>query len=667
MKSSVTDAVDFDCVCPDCTTCFRPGHETCPECSRQRPDDGWGTLASSIYAYLGQIIDRRYRLDRFLGGGGAGDVYRATDIRLDRPMALKVLEVSGADDEEMAHIKRRFENEVEALSRIRNPHVINIHEALTLEGGVPAMLTEYIEGRTLGEILDEAGEIEIKSAMVLAHQIANGLHEAHLRGVIHRDIKPDNVIVERLPASGWFARLLDFGLVHIVDSRRETQGFHGTPLYVAPEQCRGDGEITAAADIYPLGCLLFHLVAGRPPFDYGDARALIFAHVDEAPPRLSDVSGRDVPERLDDLVDSMLEKDPEHRPPDLSRVVHQLEQLIDQVKGARTSVGVETKDGLRPSTSSLRWESSFGLNRQDSLGKSVAEEVPDTRRLAQLVQFMDLDERFEEVEPPFVATAIDGQGDCAAVSDSAGGVYAMSLRGQEYCERYTEGGDRVTALAVDARVGSLYGVGSDGAIRRWDLVRPECPPEIVYEVGRYTVALAAGANGQKIYWLTEHGDLWEYDLRLERAHECTQLPNIATHVAAGGSGDHVLVAGPGGEIWLVESPASEAETRLLATLDSGIDALHFDHPEGAILVASEERAFYGGRADADDLQLLDNSVAAVRNIGVTADFQIIGLGTKGGTVQSWRLRYEKFERRLEWFERRASTAGSRPIALLGRE
>ena len=660
MESSVTDAVDFDSVCPDCTCCFPGVRGDCPECGRERPADGWLALASAPHAYLGQVVDGRYRLDQFLGGGGAGDVYRARDMRLDRPMALKVLDVSqSTSDEEMTHIKRRFENEVEALSRIRNPHVINIHEALTLEGGIPAMLTEYVEGRTLGEIIDAADEIELKSALVLVHQIANGLHEAHLRGVIHRDIKPDNIIVERLPASGWFARLLDFGLVHIVDSRRQTKGFHGTPLYAAPEQCRSGTEITAAADIYSLGCLVFHLVAGRPPFDYRDARALIFAQVDEEAPRLSAIADRSIPDRLDELVAAMLEKDPADRPPDLSQVVHLLERLIERVKGIQSSVSVETQNDLG-ATVRDRQGASFGLSGNDSIAESVAEEAPKTRRLAQLVQFVDLGDRFDGVRPPLVATTIDGAGDCAAVSDDGGGVYAMSVRGEEYCQQYAPIDDRVSALAACARSGALYGASEAGTILRWDLALPDAEPQLLHEVGRFPVALAVGPSGQKLFWVTDAGHLWEYDVRLERAVDCGELPAEPTHLAAGTDGRRVVTAGSDGEIWVIDTPVSEMECRRLAALEGAAAALHFDHPAHAILVASEEGDFHGGRIDDEELQRLDSSVASIRDVGVTADFQIIGIGVRGSSVQSWRLRYEKFERRMEWFDREVSNAGSLP-------
>jgi serine/threonine protein kinase len=591
-------------------------------------------------------------------------VYRAHDVELDRPVALKILDVSATStDSRLDRVQRRFRNEVEALSRIRNPHVINIHESMMLEGGVPAMLTEFIEGRTLGEIIDDAEEIELNATLVLAHQIANGLHEAHLRGVIHRDIKPDNVIVEQLPASGWFARLLDFGLVHLVDTKRQTRGFQGTPLYAAPEQCRDDEKLTPAADIYSLGCVMFSLVTGRPPFDYQDARALIFAHVDEAAPDLSEVADRDIPPELDALVDSMLQKAPGDRPDDLSHVAGELEALIQGLEGARSSsVSFETGGGLEESTSSLHPETSFGLNRDDSIADSFAEhegDAPDTRRLAQLVQFVDLRERYEDFRGPIVAATIDGEGDCAAVSDAEGGVYATSVRGERFCERYRPADTRVMSLTASSRIGCLFGVTETGVILRWELARPNAPPERVLEIGRYVIALDTDPRGQKLYWVTDTGKLWRRDSRLDRVDVVCNLPASTTHLEVADDGSTAVTAGSNGEVRKTTWTEDTADSSTFAALDAGVDALFYANNASVTLVVCDDGSLYGGRVDEDDLQLLDSSVTKVRDIGVTGDLQIVGLGVRGETVQTWRLRYEKFERRLSWFEKRSSTKKTR--------
>src|SRR5690606_3843806 len=121
-------------------------------------------------------------------------------------------------------------------------------------------------------------------ALEIVRQVANGLHEAHCQGIVHRDLKPENVMIEQLPASGFFARVLDFGIAHMAEGVRDTQGFRGTPLYASPEQCLEAANIDYRSDIYSLGCVFFHCLTGRPPFDYNVAVKVMDAHIEAPPP-----------------------------------------------------------------------------------------------------------------------------------------------------------------------------------------------------------------------------------------------------------------------------------------------------------------------------------------------------------------------------------------------
>ena len=271
MKTEIKRVDDVVEYCPKCLTCILEDPEACPECGQPRYRNGWKPLELCPHAYLGYLIDERYLLDRFLGGGASGKVYRAVDRKLNRPFALKIVGFGRYQRaEEREEHMRRFENEVQALSQLRNPHVINIYESFQLERDTSALLTEYIDGKTLGEMLEEEGALGIDRSVRLIQQVANGLHEAHDQGVVHRDVKPANIMIEQLPASGFFARILDFGLVHVIEDVSQTQGFRGTPLYAAPEQCSSERKVDARGDIYTLGCVLFSCIAGRPPFFRGD-------------------------------------------------------------------------------------------------------------------------------------------------------------------------------------------------------------------------------------------------------------------------------------------------------------------------------------------------------------------------------------------------------------
>ncbi|MGH9885214.1 MAG: serine/threonine-protein kinase, partial [bacterium] len=204
-----------------------------------------------------------YRILGALGGGGMGLVYRAVHAQLDRPTAIKVLRP------ELAHsvwALDRFLNEARAASALRHPGVIEIYDYGVMPSGRPFIAMELLEGMTLGRCLGR-DRLPAADAARLARQIAGALAAAHDGGIVHRDLKPDNVFLVRDPRTGAHgrAKLLDFGI-----ARRDGQAQQhadivlGTPAYMAPEQCRDDGDCDHRADLYALGCVLFEMLSGQP-------------------------------------------------------------------------------------------------------------------------------------------------------------------------------------------------------------------------------------------------------------------------------------------------------------------------------------------------------------------------------------------------------------------
>lgn len=662
MISTISDAVSFDCFCPDCHRCLGGERDVCPECERSIPEGGWPSAETSPHPFLGHTIDERYRLERYLGGGSAGQVYRARDLELDRPFALKILDVPHAPGTaKLSKIRRRFENEVEALSRIRNPHVVNIHEALTLEGGVPAMLMEYIEGPTLEEIMGSVEGLDLDQILVISHQIANGLYEAHQRGVVHRDVKPANIIVERLPASGLFTRLLDFGLVHLVGGEDQSRGFRGTPLYAAPEQCRGESSVTHAADIYSLGCLIFHLVARRPPFVGDDPRAIIFSHVDEQPPTLAEVAPEEVAEELDELVMEMLEKDPDARPADLSLVVGTLEKLMRTGSSWQSLAIAETGEGLGSSTSEFADRDGGGSPEDNAFLKHAS----DTPQLTQLVQFTDLGEEFSELAPPIVACAVADAGDCAVFSDSDGGIFATSLGGEGFAASYRSQGERVVGLAVDSRIGQIAGVTEAGTFLRWRLAEPDQEPVRVYEFESPVFALEIGSARQRLYWASQEGEFWTYDERVERAERICSFPRSVTHLQVDPGENEAVATTLAGEVLVVRNLQRSGTVRTAVNIGSEPSAVAYHGESRAILIASTDDMLYSYRLDGDrGLESSDLSVSHLRGLAITAEAQILGLSLRGASAQTWRIRHERLTGVFDWLgvrEMSSKTAVSRSI------
>lgn len=287
-----------------------------------------GELAINL---VGEVLGGRYRILSFIGSGGMGRVYRAEHTLLERPVAVKVLAPEYARDQTMWD---RFRREALAAGRIAHPNI-----TATLDFGYEDRLVysvmEFVDGTPL-DMLEMP--LEVKRALEICRQIAHALGAAHDAGVIHRDVKPGNVIVCELGGQD-FIKVVDFGLAVLRtrqwQSRNTGPGFTmGTPAYVSPEQVLGE-RIDARADIYSLGAVMYELLVGQPPFGYGDPAKLSVSHAYKVPPRPSDyahVVG--IPEDVEEFVMRMLAKDPDDRPGAGREVATALNNLLGQMSSS---------------------------------------------------------------------------------------------------------------------------------------------------------------------------------------------------------------------------------------------------------------------------------------------------------------------------------------------
>jgi serine/threonine protein kinase len=252
-----------------------------------------------------------YRLEELAGRGGMGVVFLATHIALERKGAVKLIAPELAANEDF---RRRFQRESKLAASIDHPNVIPVFDAGD-EGGQLYVAMRYVEGTDLAGLIRSNGRLAPAEAVELIRQVADALDAAHARGLVHRDVKPANVLLERRP-SGLHAYLTDFGLVKMTGADSgvltRTGHFLGTPDYAAPEQILG-GDVDARADVYALACMLYHAIGGRPPFERDNDVAKLFAHLNEPPPSLLAVRP-DVPAGLDDVIRTALAKAPEERP-----------------------------------------------------------------------------------------------------------------------------------------------------------------------------------------------------------------------------------------------------------------------------------------------------------------------------------------------------------------
>jgi serine/threonine-protein kinase len=256
----------------------------------------------------GEVLANRYRVQRLLGKGGMGAVYLAHDEVLGDVVALKVISSAWASDP--VALIERFKRECAAARKVSSPFVIRIHDLGEARPGLLYLSMEYMQGRTLTELIAARGLVPISDCIDILGQICNGLAAAHDAGVIHRDLKPSNVLVGERNA----VKIIDFGLAKAtaVEGMTATGMLMGTPYYMSPEQVRGR-RVDAASDLYSLGALAYHLVAGRPPFAGENAIAVGFAHLSEMPTPPRRIRP-DVPVELDAVIMRALAKEPSERP-----------------------------------------------------------------------------------------------------------------------------------------------------------------------------------------------------------------------------------------------------------------------------------------------------------------------------------------------------------------
>jgi serine/threonine protein kinase len=281
-------------------------------------------MTERISLAAGDVI-AGYRLDELAGRGGMGVVFRATHIALDRRVAVKLITPQLAADE---MFRQRFQRESRVAASIDHPHVIPIFDAGD-ENGQLYVAMRYVEGTDLGALLAREGELEPQQAVDIIAQVADALDAAHERGLVHRDVKPANVLLERRP-SGYHSYLTDFGLVKTVGAASgaltRTGQWLGTPDYAAPEQING-ADVDARTDVYALGCMLYHTITGKPPFKGDTDVAKMFAHLSQPAPSLLDAKP-DAPDVLDGVIGRALAKDPAERQGSASELAAAARQAI---------------------------------------------------------------------------------------------------------------------------------------------------------------------------------------------------------------------------------------------------------------------------------------------------------------------------------------------------
>ena len=323
-------------ICPHCET---------PTLDKICPFDGYQTVDAALYMepehdpFVGTAFQERYRIEERLAIGGMGTVYRASQVAVGRPVAIKILRQEVVHD---LRVVARFQQEALSVAGLHHPNTIRIFDFGQSADGHLFLVMEFLEGESLGDMIDEQAPIEPERVVKIGGQILDALAEAHSNGIIHRDLKPDNIFVTKVGLQADFIKVLDFGIAKLergeARKRQLTQTgiVVGSPGYMAPEQVQSL-PLTAQVDIYAVGAVMYEMLTGKAVFVGESAFEIAMKQVNEDPePPM--VDGKVLKGPVIDCVMSFLAKEPENRPAGAAEALRRLQECIPDENGMAAQV-----------------------------------------------------------------------------------------------------------------------------------------------------------------------------------------------------------------------------------------------------------------------------------------------------------------------------------------
>jgi serine/threonine protein kinase len=295
-----------------------------------RPDLSLGTNL------VGKTIDYKYQVESVLGEGGMAVVYKCFHKQMERPVVIKVMQgwlLSSKNSFE------RFEREYKITAKLNHPNIVSIYDVGFLNGNEPYIVMEFIKGEALADRISRTGDLPLDTVANIAIQICRGLEEAHSMNVIHRDLKPDNILLQEKSERPDWVKIVDFGISHFTagESKRltKTGRMVGTPEYISPEQLR-DQPIDARTDLYSFGIILFEMLAGIVPFTAETAEAVLMKHLLSDVPSLTEFRD-DISDEspFGQIVHKLLKKNPDDRYDTASEVRLDIEYALNQIMAKR--------------------------------------------------------------------------------------------------------------------------------------------------------------------------------------------------------------------------------------------------------------------------------------------------------------------------------------------
>jgi serine/threonine protein kinase/ActR/RegA family two-component response regulator len=290
-----------------------------------------GSLAGTALAAKYEFVD-------VIGEGGMGIVFKARHPKLDKLVAIKMLLSAQMSEEVMA----RFEREARSISRLDHPNIVVIHDYGMTERRQPFMVMDFIEGRSLEELIEEQEGLPLKEGLHVLVQVCDGLSHAHESGIVHRDVKPGNIILKNMGGKPPLPKILDFGLAKLEQSTAQnaiqlTRHGHayGSPPYMSPEQVRGAKVVDERSDVYSMGCVVFETLTGFPPFTGETAMEIMIKRLEEPPYTFAETQC-EVPyvDELQSIVSKALQIQPDDRYQTMKEMQEDLERVYEKVRSA---------------------------------------------------------------------------------------------------------------------------------------------------------------------------------------------------------------------------------------------------------------------------------------------------------------------------------------------
>jgi serine/threonine protein kinase len=293
-------------------------------------------LDSGNDSFIGTVFVNKYEVTELLGRGGMGAVYKAVHTVTGKAVAIKMMHAHLVTD---FHIFRRFQQEATAASRLNHPNAINIHDLGMSEDGRPYLIMDYLEGKALSALIKRDGGFPVDVCLHIFSQACAALAEAHSHGVVHRDVKPSNIMILRTNSDAHFVKVVDFGIAKVFPQEGDptvkdttTGELFGSPPYMSPEQCLGK-KLDARSDIYSMGCLMYEALTGEPPLVGSNALGTMYRQINEMPKPLSEIDG-DVrlTQRLDEIILKSMQKNPDQRYQLISELKKDIDSASDLAK-----------------------------------------------------------------------------------------------------------------------------------------------------------------------------------------------------------------------------------------------------------------------------------------------------------------------------------------------